>query len=279
MFLQLTNEVAAVEKINFQHGLWSNESKHCFEIEHIRVLLFQFKGTKANGNVNLLCLFLAGRNRMGFHGESLPCRSESSRWLTASLVLAGPSRLSFSRRVFSVQVVESRALYPLLHGEYLPRKTQKSFCCKHRQGGLWIFNSKPWDKFWYRHAPRSGSTELGTWNAEIWWFLARRIEATNRRKPGRREPGSLCLRSQDAVDKFCLDMRVWTHMRTHRRNGTTVRARGGPGGLSWAGLGGLRMARRAGLARPTELRQLFQLMSLQLTCWKVMKLGAGEAIV
>ena len=39
------------------------------------------------------------------------------------------------------------------------------------------------------------------------------------------------------------------------------------------------MARRAGLARPTELRQLFQLMSLQLTCWKVMKLGAGEAIV
>ena len=59
-----------------------------------------------------------------FHGESLPCRSESPRCLTASLFFAGRSRLGVSRRLSSVQV----GVAYVFCGESLPCRSGSSRC-------------------------------------------------------------------------------------------------------------------------------------------------------
>ena len=58
-----------------------------------------------------------------FHGESLPCRSESSTSFTASLFLAGRSRL-VSRRVPALQV----GIVQVFHGKSLSHRWESSRC-------------------------------------------------------------------------------------------------------------------------------------------------------
>ena len=111
-------------------------------------------------------LFLTGRHRLSvsgrvsylqvgivwvFHGESIACKSESSRNFTASLFSAGRNRLGFLRRLSSLQVggrlCVSPRIYALqfgivsvFHGESLPCRSMGSryftaslfFACRNR---------------------------------------------------------------------------------------------------------------------------------------------------